>query len=67
MIRYSKGKNYNETSIYGSEFTALRIATEHIVELRNKLRTLGIPNMGSTHIYVRITLLYYQVQSLTIY
>jgi hypothetical protein len=59
MIRYSKGKNYSETLIYGSEFTALRMATEHIVELRNKLRTLDIPNMGLTHIYVRITLLYY--------
>ena len=45
---YAYWKAVNETSTYGSEFTALRIATEHIVALRYKLRTLGVPLQGPT-------------------
>ena len=48
IIWYSKRQNCIETSTYGSEFTALRIATEHIVALRYKLRTLGVPLQGPT-------------------
>jgi hypothetical protein len=51
IIWYSKRQNCIETSTYGSEFTALRIATEHIIALRYKLRTLGVPIQGPTHTF----------------
>jgi hypothetical protein len=40
---YSKRQLTVETSSYGSELVAARIATDHIIELRYKLRMLGVP------------------------
>ena len=44
---YSKRQNTVETSTYGSELVAARIATELIMEMRYKLRMLGVPILGS--------------------
>jgi hypothetical protein len=46
----SKKQNSIETSSFGSEFTALRIATEMIVALRFKLMMMGIPIDGPAHV-----------------
>lgn len=43
LIWYSKKKNTIETSTFGDEFVALRIATELIISLRYKLRMMGVP------------------------
>ena len=43
VIWYSKRQNTVETSTFGSEFIALRIATEMIEGLRYKLRMFGVP------------------------
>ena len=43
---YSKRQNTVETSTYGAELVALRIATEIIIEFRYKLRMMGIPLSG---------------------
>lgn len=43
---YTKKQNTIETSTYGSEFVALRIAVEMIEALRYKLRMLGVPIFG---------------------
>ena len=48
---YSKRQNTVETSTYGSEMVAARIATELIMEMRYKLRMLGVPILGSTALY----------------
>jgi hypothetical protein len=40
---YSKKQNTVETSTYGSEYVAARIAAEQIIDLRNTLRYLGVP------------------------
>ena len=48
---YSKRQNTVETSTYGSELVAARIATELIMEMRYKLRMLGVPIMGSAVLY----------------
>ena len=50
IIWYSKRQNTVETSTYGSEFVALRIATEMIEALRYKLRMFGIPIDGPTDV-----------------
>lgn len=46
IIWYSKRQNTVETSSFGSEYVALRIATELVEALRYKLRTFGIPVDG---------------------
>ena len=43
---YSKRQSTVETSTYGAELVALRIATEIIIEFRYKLRMIGIPMSG---------------------
>ena len=43
ILWYSKRQNTVKTSSFGSEFVALRIAKEMIVELRYKLRMFGVP------------------------
>ncbi|MGH3053704.1 MAG: Ty1/Copia family ribonuclease HI, partial [Gaiellaceae bacterium] len=43
---YTKKQNTIETSTYGSEFVALRIAVELIEGLRYKIRMLGVPLLG---------------------
>jgi hypothetical protein len=40
-----------ETSTFGSEFIAARIAVELIEALRYKLRMFGIPIQGPTNVY----------------
>jgi hypothetical protein len=40
---YSKRQNTVETSSYGSELVAMRIALEGILEIRYKLRMMGLP------------------------
>ena len=45
---YSKKQNTCESSTFGSEFVAMRIAVEKIRALRYKLRMFGIPIAGPT-------------------
>ncbi len=51
IIWYSKAQNTVETSTFGSEFVALRIATDMIESLRYKLWMLGIPIEGPTNVF----------------
>jgi len=44
---YSKKQNTCESSTFGSEFVAMRIATERLRALRYKLRMFGIPIEGA--------------------
>jgi hypothetical protein len=48
---YSKRQNTVEGSTYGSEFIAMRIATEFIIALRNDLRMLGFPLVGPANLF----------------
>jgi hypothetical protein len=48
---YSKSQNTVESSTFGSEFVALRIATEMIEALRYKLRMFGIPIDGPSNVF----------------
>jgi hypothetical protein len=48
---YSKRQNTVEASTFGSEFIALRIATEKIQALRIKLRMMGIPIEGPANVF----------------
>jgi hypothetical protein len=43
---FSKRQNTVESATYGSEFTAARIATDQIIDLRYTLRMLGVPIDG---------------------
>ena len=43
LIWYTKRQKTVETSTYGSELVAARIAVEMVMEVRYKLRMLGIP------------------------
>lgn len=51
VIWYSKRQNTVETSTFGSEFIALRIAVELTEALRYKLRMFGVPLSGPARIY----------------
>jgi hypothetical protein len=48
---YTKKQNTIETSTFGSEFVALKIATEMLRGLRYKLCMMGIPFSGPSYIY----------------
>ena len=48
---YSKRQNTVESSTYGSEFVAMRIATELTIGLRNDLYTLGFPIHGPANLF----------------
>ena len=48
---FSKRQNTVETSTFGSEFIALRTATEMIDALRYKLRMLGVPIIGPARVF----------------
>jgi len=50
IIWYSKAQATVETSTFGSEFVALRIATELIEALSYKLRMFGVPLDGPTNV-----------------
>ena len=47
---YSKRQNTVETSTYGAELVALRIAIDIVVEFRYKLRMMGIPLKGPSQV-----------------
>jgi hypothetical protein len=47
----SKKQTSIETSSFGSEFMAMKAATEYIRGLRFKLRMMGIPVEGHTYVY----------------
>jgi hypothetical protein len=52
LIRwYSKRQNTVETSTFGYEFIAMKIATEQLEGLRYKLRMIGVPFEGPTNVY----------------
>lgn len=51
IIWFSKRQNTVESSSFGSEFIALRIAIEHIIALRYKLRMFGIELRGPTNVF----------------
>ena len=51
IIWYSKKQNTVETSSFGSEFVAMRIAKELIVSLRYKLRMFGVPVPKPANVY----------------
>jgi hypothetical protein len=50
-VWYSKRQNTVESSTFGSEFVALRTATELIEGLRYKLRMFGILIYGPTDVF----------------
>jgi len=52
ILWYSKSQKTVETSTFGSEFVALRIATEMIKGLRYKLRMMGIPLDGPANVLI---------------
>jgi hypothetical protein len=51
IIWYSKAQNTVETSSFGSEFVAMRIAVELLESLRYKLRMFGIPLEGPANVF----------------
>jgi hypothetical protein len=51
IIWYSKSQNTVESSTFGSEFVALRIAVEMMEALRYKLRMFGIPIDGPSNVF----------------
>ena len=51
IIWYSKRQNTVETSTFGSEFVAMRIAVELTEALRYKLQMFGIPLDGPTNVF----------------
>ena len=48
---YSKKQSTVESSTFGAEFCALRVAVDMIEGMRYKLRMFGIPIDGATNIY----------------
>ena len=52
IIWYTKAQNGIETASFGSEFNALKTGVELIKGLRYKLRMMGIPINGPTHVRV---------------
>ena len=51
IIWYSKRQSTVESSTFGSEFVALRIATELIISLRYKSRMFGVPIDGPANVF----------------
>jgi hypothetical protein len=48
---YSKRQNTVESSTFGSEFVAMKIAIEQVEAMRYKLRMMGIPVDGPTNVF----------------
>lgn len=48
---FSKRQGQTETSTYGSEFVAARIAVEQIIDLRYSLRMMGAPIDGLSWLF----------------
>jgi hypothetical protein len=51
ILWHSKRQNTVESSTFGSDFVALRMAVDMIEGLRYKLRMMGIPLDGSTSVF----------------
>jgi hypothetical protein len=51
ILWHSKRQNTVESSTFGSEFVALRMAVDMIEGLQYKLRMMGIPLDGSTLVF----------------
>ena len=51
IVWYSKQQNTVETSTFGSEFIAMRMAVEHIEALCYKLRMFGVLIEGPTDVF----------------
>ena len=51
IMWYSKKQSTVESSTFGSEFVALRLAVEQVISLRYKLRMLGIPIEGHANMF----------------
>jgi hypothetical protein len=51
VIWFSKRQNTVETSTFGSEFVAMKIATELLIGLRYKLRMMGLPLDGPANVF----------------
>jgi hypothetical protein len=51
VIWFSKRQNTVESSSFGSEFVALRIAKDLLVALRYKLRMFGVPIEGPSNVF----------------
>ena len=51
ILFYSKRQTTVETSTYGSEIIALKIAIEMVEGLRYKLRMMGVPMKGATNVF----------------
>ena len=51
VLWYSKRQNTVESSTFGAEFVALRIASELIISLRYKLRMFGVPISGPSNVF----------------
>jgi hypothetical protein len=52
IVWYSRRQNKVESSNFGSEFVALRIAAEKIEALRIKLRQFGVPLDGTCNTFI---------------
>ena len=52
ILWYSKKQASIEPSTFGSEFTALKVATDLIKGMRYKLRMMGVPLDGPAHVRV---------------
>ena len=50
-LSYSKRQNTDESTAYGSELVAMRIARDSISALRVKLKSFGIPILGPANTY----------------
>ena len=48
---FSKKQYTVESATFGSELVALRIARDHIVSLRIKLKMFGVPLLGPTNVF----------------
>ena len=48
---YSKSQSTVESSTFGSEFNAMRVAVEMVKSLRYKLRMFGVPIEGPASVY----------------
>ena len=51
IIWYSKRQTTVESSTFGAEFVALRIASELIISLRYKLRMFGVPILDHANVF----------------
>jgi hypothetical protein len=48
---YSKKQSTVESATYGSEFIAARTCVEHVMDLRNTLRYLGVPVRDKSYMF----------------